>query len=1327
MGDFNLFEAHEASGDEERREAARAGDKLAAAISEVRRQFGSFLFQAADRGDFEDRVALCKDDMIRTVDAHVMPVTGTMRRVVRAVREDWEAQRTARIPSWEESELEGYPEDTYPGEFADEPFKPDWKKRFEEHHGKEAASDAESVCHKKGHDWDDDGHGGANCKRCGTTYAAQMARGGSRRRADAPVLEPEGDFHGYLDDVAPQAESKAGENFVTTGPVNEHTGDPADTDFAKAAWRQAAGNWDDDDPEATCPGCGEVWDKDDMEVVEEEGGGDLDYHCPACAGRIRGREARRRRAGFDSTDSIVTEFDTAAQTWADSGRDDDLEYLNQVREELLRRAEEGDEDAAEWADSPMSGFGTPESMQDTSDMIDGMGFPSIRRSRRQAGYGAKSYDIAGYQYQGDHFMPQDLIEYMVANGDLSPAARDMDPEEVLDQHAGANGIDRYDENTFDSGEFPKVIFNSDVSEDDADWYREGRRGYRTAGGDPLGTAAEAITQELQEQAEQFQQAIEPLQQALQAVDYAQQVQQSQQPLNVQPGEGTVQVIPERNPVPQPIPTDAQGVMPQQLPGPADPNDPYGQAAQQQVQARRRRQAAENVCHQKGHDWDFNADGTGGEKCKRCGTTQAYEHARSGSRRRRSAGRIDTLQSIVDNHQAQKIDGFLVDAQTANLLLQIHGKGNDRTKNTIETAPLDRVADAAWGLTKKSSRGRRPFASGRRANEHGGLEWAEGYTPDEDDIRDRKRLRNPESGELAPGESWGGRHASGSYCGNCGETADKHDAQGHCPAPDLPYYKVHSDGSESRHAEPGNYLFDFNAARTASSRQLIDRVESGDDGAWEELRAAAMSGDPLAGAYMAGDNNNPQRKRRYRKLYQQGRRTAVQFTSDDEIDQRRAEQDADWWNQRHERLKGEGKEDQYERELADHYKRRQTNPFGHTSSRGRRPFGDARLAERWRDDTTEADMPGWERVHANDLKPGDSAMVGRWFGVVRDVKPHDSGKGVWVDLTGDGNYIRQRNRTWRMLPETVNKEMPWVGTAAIQKNWWQAAGGGPVAKTKPAKPAAYPGVPKPPKPKQMQAARSVGLIGRGNAHRPAGWEWDAHLAAFKAGGPRLFSCSCGTDLDMPGYRKCGGCGKVWNGYAIGHGGDTRTAQADTYLVREIPVRKDVILASRREAAIRQANRHLVGYDDDPQWYKDQMDSLSRKPSSQQNLDEARREFKRWVSTSTGNAYDKAIGEKLRRRVKMFENDVAREKEGRQAGRMKDLWMQEREAAGEDPEWDWPSDVGQAVPKVSDPPVDWHRRDSGGKWTPPGLPAKRGRRSMGAGRDHWIDSHHRGGNP
>jgi hypothetical protein len=259
--------------------------------------------------------------------------------------------------------------------------------------------------------------------------------------------------------------------------------------------------------------------------------------------------------------------------------------------------------------------------------------------------------------------------------------------------------------------------------------------------------------------------------------------------------------------------------------------------------------------------------------------------------------------------------------------------------------------------------------------------------------------------------------------------------------------------------------------------------------------------------------------------------------------------------------------------------------------------------------------------------------------------------------------------------------------------------------------------------RREAARSVTLIGGGNTHRPEGWEWDRHLSAFTAHQARLFSCSCGDELDMPGYRHCR-CGKVWNGYAVASGGDTRTAHADTYLVREVPVRKDVILAGRRGAAVRAANRRLAG-EGDPQWYNDQVDSLGKKPSSRQKLDKARRDLKHWVGTN-GGSYGKAQADKLKRLVKMYENDVARGE--RQAGRVKDQWMKDREDAGEDPQWPWPSEVGQDSPKVSQSPVDWHRRDSGGKWTPPGVPAKKGKRSMGAKGggaeslddwDDWVD--------
>lgn len=67
--------------------------------------------------------------------------------------------------------------------------------------------------------------------------------------------------------------------------------------------------------------------------------------------------------------------------------------------------------------------------------------------------------IIGYTYRAKNYTPSALIIYMVARGELSPAARwDMSPEDALDQLASAYGIERDDEYSFDSDNFPKVIF-----------------------------------------------------------------------------------------------------------------------------------------------------------------------------------------------------------------------------------------------------------------------------------------------------------------------------------------------------------------------------------------------------------------------------------------------------------------------------------------------------------------------------------------------------------------------------------------------------------------------------------------------------------------------------------------------------------------------------------------------------------------------------------------------------------------------------------------------------------------------------------------------------
>jgi hypothetical protein len=67
-------------------------------------------------------------------------------------------------------------------------------------------------------------------------------------------------------------------------------------------------------------------------------------------------------------------------------------------------------------------------------------------------------EIAAYTYRAEIYCQACVTEAMIATGDASPAARDMTTADVLDQCADASSIDRTDEHSYDSFEFPKVVF-----------------------------------------------------------------------------------------------------------------------------------------------------------------------------------------------------------------------------------------------------------------------------------------------------------------------------------------------------------------------------------------------------------------------------------------------------------------------------------------------------------------------------------------------------------------------------------------------------------------------------------------------------------------------------------------------------------------------------------------------------------------------------------------------------------------------------------------------------------------------------------------------------
>ena len=87
---YGTFESVASDGYEDNLREAAAVQSLDHAIERVSQRFGSFLCQATDRDDFNERVALLKPEIMKVVEAAgVMPVSGVMRKVVGSQKAKW--------------------------------------------------------------------------------------------------------------------------------------------------------------------------------------------------------------------------------------------------------------------------------------------------------------------------------------------------------------------------------------------------------------------------------------------------------------------------------------------------------------------------------------------------------------------------------------------------------------------------------------------------------------------------------------------------------------------------------------------------------------------------------------------------------------------------------------------------------------------------------------------------------------------------------------------------------------------------------------------------------------------------------------------------------------------------------------------------------------------------------------------------------------------------------------------------------------------------------------------------------------------------------------
>ena len=75
---------------------------------------------------------------------------------------------------------------------------------------------------------------------------------------------------------------------------------------------------------------------------------------------------------------------------------------------------------------------------------------------------AHSCDIVAYMYNADLYCGECIVK--LVSGD--PDYFHLDTEEALNQFAQVEGIDREDEATFDSGDFPKVVLRDQLDGDE---------------------------------------------------------------------------------------------------------------------------------------------------------------------------------------------------------------------------------------------------------------------------------------------------------------------------------------------------------------------------------------------------------------------------------------------------------------------------------------------------------------------------------------------------------------------------------------------------------------------------------------------------------------------------------------------------------------------------------------------------------------------------------------------------------------------------------------------------------------------------------------------
>ena len=563
MSNFGLFEANVTTDGERQIAADRAADKLAAAVYDVRAKYGPFLFAAKDVPEFRDRTALCRGDMLKTIQRHLPPVAGVMRRVVGkngAMEKEFRSRLARR-------QYVAAPDPGFEPGTPSLPTDPisksigvgleHWQKGLNNPFNNQPSSGI--APDKSG--WGQKPHSmgpqvgipnplqptGALHEAFGFEDAGNLVGKGLDM---VPGVKQVKDFgKGLLGlgeqggEQPQQAATPASQPGLTGNSVTKAPTLPGLPGAGRSS-RRAAGRHADN--------------LNDKRVRGADGN-----MLPL--GDAEPTVARRRRADVGHPMDTDETYDPSRDALEPEG--DFHSYLDGVDQDAEGKADgnfvddgssqDHDGDPANHAFARRRQAALRTALAVYVDWCD---------AHNQNPRNLMALDRYADRLSDDHYMA--LAGCIQRAAELEGEGYDEHPPE--DEESG--------------GHYPREV---EVFE------RDSRR--RLAKPDQLQKAQEALTNLLNEKAEEFQQGVQPLQQALQTVQQAVQQEQAANPMNVVPPAGTVNVLPQQGDMPPPDPDAAGGAGDPSMMDPSMGGDPGAVAPDQAmpnqgVQARRRRVA-----------------------------------------------------------------------------------------------------------------------------------------------------------------------------------------------------------------------------------------------------------------------------------------------------------------------------------------------------------------------------------------------------------------------------------------------------------------------------------------------------------------------------------------------------------------------------------------------------------------------------------------------------------------------------------------------------------------------------------------------------------------